>query len=184
VLTLCTLVGLLPRLAELRMVGAVRPLVASLEGAGADAAGMGYLDGYAAGWQAAGQRGDPPAVSDEELTAAAGRAYRLGAHVSEALDGLASDLAGLARTPRDALAAFAEAELGLSLDVLLGAWGKTALGPLGEHREALDAAEPDAEGLSLLGDVLRLAWRRHGLNDPTAEPDDELRARLGVDAGS
>jgi hypothetical protein len=26
--------------------------------------------------------------------------------------------------------------------------------------------------------VLRLAWRRHGLNDPTAEADDELRARF------
>jgi hypothetical protein len=37
---------------------------------------------------------------------------------------------------------------------------------------------PGAEGLSLLGDVLRLAWRCHGLNDPTAEVDDELRARF------
>jgi hypothetical protein len=45
-------------------------------------------------------------------------------------------------------------------------------------REALDVAEPDAEGLELLGDVLRLAWRRHGLNDPSAEADEELPARM------
>ena len=41
-----------------------------------------------------------------------------------------------------------------------------------------EAAEPDSEALELLGDVLRLAWRRHGLQDPTAEADDGLRARM------
>jgi hypothetical protein len=49
---------------------------------------------------------------------------------------------------------------------------------LDEHRKALKAAEPDSDGLALLGDVLRLAWRRHGLNDPAAEADDELSARM------
>jgi hypothetical protein len=45
-------------------------------------------------------------------------------------------------------------------------------------RNVLDAAQPDAEGLELLGDVLRLAWRWHGLNDPAAEADDQLRTRI------
>ena len=178
VLTLCAMAELLPKLAKLQMVAAFRPLVAYLEGAAGDAAWMGYLDGYAAGWKAAGKRGEPPEVSDDELTAAAGRAYRLGARFSEALDGLASDLAGVARAPRDALAAFAEDVLGLTVDDLTGAWAQPALETLAKHREALDAAETDAEGVALLGDVLRLAWRRHGLNDPTAEVDDELRARF------
>ena len=66
----------------------------------------------------------------------------------------------------------------MPLDVLMGAWGATALDRLAEHAEALDAAEPAAEGLALMGDVLRLAWRRHGLNDPTAEVPDELRERF------
>ena len=66
--------------------------------------------------------------------------------------------------------------MGLSLDALLGAWGRTALDTLAEHADALDAAEPDAEGLELLMRVLGVAWRRHGLNDPTAEMDDDLRA--------
>src|SRR5215208_5432380 len=82
----------------------------------------------------------------------------------------------MARTPRDALAAFAEAELGLSLDALLGAWGRPVLDTPAEHARALDAAEPDAERLELLMRVLGVAWRRHGLNDPTAEIDDDLRA--------
>ena len=119
VLTLCAMAELLPKLAKLQMVGAFRPLVAYLEGAAGDAAWMGYLDGYAAGWKAAGKRGAPPEIPDDELSEAAGRASRLGTRFSEALDGLASDLARMARTPRDALAAFAEAELGLSLDALL-----------------------------------------------------------------
>ena len=121
VLTLCAMAELLPKLAKLQMVGAFRPLVAYLEGAAGDAAWMSYLDGYAAGWKAAGKRGAPPEVSDDELTAVAGRAYSLGSRFSEALDGLASDLAGMARTPRDALVAFAQQELGLTLDALLGA---------------------------------------------------------------
>ena len=176
VLTLCTMAELLPKLAKLQMVGAFRSLVAYLEGAARDAAWMGYLDGYAAGWKAAGKRGEPPEVSDDELTAAAGRAYRMGARFSAALDTLALDLAGMARTPRDALAAFAQEEMGLSLDALLGAWGRPALDTLAEHAEALDAAEPDAAGLELLRRVLGVAWRRHGLNDPSAEIDDDLRA--------
>lgn len=178
VLTLCTMVELLPKLAKLRMVGAVRPMVAYLEAAAEDGAAMGYLDGYAAGWRAAGKRGDPPSVPEDELTAAAARAYRLGARFSEVLDGLAGDLAGMARTPRDGLAAFAAGELGLSLDELMGAWARPAMDEIAEHRAALDAAEADAEGLALLGEVLRLAWRRHGLDDPTAELDDELRTRI------
>jgi hypothetical protein len=178
VLTLCAMVELLPKLAKLRIVGAVRPLVAYLEAAAEDGAAIGYVDGFAAGWRAAGKRGDPPSVSDDELSAAAGRAYRLGARFSELLDGLAAELAGMARTPRDALAAFAGAELGLALEDLMGAWARPALDELAEHREALEAAEPEAEALALLGDVMRLAWRRQGLNDPAAEADDELRARM------
>ena len=37
--------------------------------------------------------------------------------------------------------------------------------------------EPDPEALAFNGDVLRLAWRRHGLKDPTAEISDDLRER-------
>ena len=178
VLTLAAMVELLPKLAKLQMVDAMRPMVEYLEGAAQDAAWTGYLDGHAAGWAAAGTRGELPPVSDDELTAAADRAYRLGTRFSEVLDQLASDLAGLARTPRDALAGFAEEELGLGLDDLLGAWARPALETVAGHRDALDAAEPDADGLELIRDVLGLAWRRHGLNDRTAEPDDELRARV------
>ncbi len=58
-----------------------------------------------------------------------------------------------------------------------------ALQTLAEHAEALDAAEPDAEELARMGDVLRLAWRRHGLNDPTAEIDEELRGRYEAAMG-
>jgi hypothetical protein len=176
-LTLCTLVELLPLLAKLDMVGAFGPLVEYLEGAARDSAWMGYLDGYAAGWKAAGKRGKPPAVSDDELAAAADRAHRVGATFSEALEQVTGMLAGRARTSRDALAAFAEDELGLSLADLLAAWGGYALNRLAEHAEALDAAEPNADDLALAARVLNLAWRRHGLNDPTAEIDD-LRARF------
>lgn len=126
----------------------------------------------------AGKRGEPPPVPDDELTAATDRAYGLGTRFSALLDRVASDLAGMARTPRDALAAFAESELGLSIGDLLGAWARPALDTLAEYQDVLDATEPDAEGLALLGDVLRLAWRRNGLGDPSAEADDELRARL------
>ncbi len=178
VLVLCTLTELLSLLAKLRMVGAIRPVVEFLEGAGRDAAWLAFLDGLAVGWKAAGKRGTPPDVSDDDLTAVADRRFPIGTRFSEALDTLAATFAGLARTPRDALAGFADAELGLTLDDLLGAWGRTALGTLAKHAEALDAAEPDAEGLALMGDVLRLAWRRHGLNDPTAEVPDELRERF------
>ncbi len=178
VLTLCALVDLLPKLAKLQMVGAMRPIVEYVEGAARDAAWLAYLDGYHAGWQAAGKRGEPPDVSDDELTAVAERRAPFGDHFSEALDTLAATFAGHARTTRDALAEFAEGELELSLDDLLGAWGKTALPELAAHREALDAAEPDPEGLALSGDVLRLAWRMHGLNDQTAEISDELRERF------
>ena len=73
--------------------------------------------------------------------------------------------------------------LGEPLDVLVGAWGATALDRLAEHAEALDAAEPDAEELALMGEVLRLAWRRHGLNDTTAEVPDELRERCEAALG-
>jgi hypothetical protein len=178
VLTLCVMVELLPKLAKLRMLSAVRPLVGYLEAAVEDGAAMGYLDGLDAGWRAAGKRGRPPAVSDEELTAATDRACRLGSRFSKLLDRVEKDLAGRARTPHDALARFAEVELGLSLEDLLSAWAGPVLDELAEHREALEAAEPDAEGLQLLGDVLRLAWRRQGLHDPTDEVDDELRAKI------
>ena len=183
VLVLCTLTELLALLAKLRMVGAFRPLVEFLEGAGRDAAWLAFLDGLAVGWKAAGKRGTPPDVSDDDLTAVADRRFPIGTRFSEVLDTLAADFAGKARMPRDALAAFAETELGLSLDDLLGAWGSPALPELADHRDALDAAEPDAEGLALAGDVLRLAWRRHGLNDPTAEIDDALRERFEAAIG-
>jgi hypothetical protein len=176
-LTLCTMVELLPKLAKLQMVGALRPLVAYLEAAGEEAAWVGYLDGYAAGWKAAGKRGNPPKVGDASLTRASARAYRLGTTFSDALDRLSAELAGLAKTPRDALAAFAHDELGVAFDDLLGAWAKPAMDALAQHAEALNAAEPDAEGLELLGEVLRVAWRRHGLRDPSAEIDDNLRER-------
>jgi hypothetical protein len=178
VLTLCTLVELLPILAKLDMVAAFGPLVEYLEGAARDSASMAFLDGYAAGWKAADKRGKPPAVSDDELTAAADRACRVGAKFSEALEQVTGMLAGRARTSRDAMAAFAEDELGLSLADLLAAWGGYALNRLAEHAEALDAAEPNADDLALAGRVLNPAWRRHGLNDPTAEIDDDLRARF------
>ena len=74
------------------------------------------------------------------------------------------------------LGAPARDELGLSPDGLLDAWGRPALDTLAEHAEALDAAEPDPEGLELLMRVLGVAWRRHSLNDPTAEVDDDPRA--------
>ena len=178
VLVLCTLAELLPNLAKLQMLGAFRPLVEHLEGAGRDAAWLAYLDGLAAGWKAAGKRGKPPDVSDDDLTAVADRRYGVGTRFSELLDALAAEIAGRARTPRDALAAFAEGELGLTLDDLLGAWGQTAVPTLAEHAEALGAAEADPEALALNGDVLRLVWRHHGLNDPTAEIDDELREKF------
>jgi hypothetical protein len=177
VLTLCALVDILPKLVKLQMVGATRSLVEHLEGAGRDVAWLGYLDGYAAGWKAAGKRSDPPKIAEEDLTAVAERRYAVGTRFSETLGALGSTLAARARTPRDGLAAFAEQELGLTLDDLLGAWGKNALAQLAEHADALDAAEPDTDELALMGDVLRLAWRRHGLSDPSAEIDDELRAR-------
>jgi hypothetical protein len=178
VLTLGVLLELLPKLAKLRMVEAIRPLVAYAEAAAEDAAMTGYLDGYTAAWRAAGKRSEPPDVSDSKLTAAAGRASHLGNHFSEALDRLTVTLAISARTPRDGLAAFCRDELGVSLDDALGAWGRPALAELVEHSEALDAAEPDEQEIELLGRVLRIAWRREGLNDPTAEFDDELKAAI------
>jgi hypothetical protein len=83
----------------------------------------------------------------------------------------------MARTPGIAPPAFVKCELAMCLDVLLGAWAKPAIDALAEDAEALDAAEPDTDGLALLGETLRLPWRRHGLNDPTAEIPDELRER-------
>src|SRR3712207_3016519 len=107
-LTLSVMADLLPKLAKLQMVEAVTPMVEYLEGAATDAAWLGYLDGYAAGWKAAGKRGEPPEVPDKTLTAASRRAYRSENRFSHLLDLLATELAGQARTPRDALAAFAE----------------------------------------------------------------------------
>ena len=178
VLTLCTMVELGQKLAKLQMLDAVRPVVELLEGAASDAAWMGYLDGRADGWKAAGKRGEPPAVSDVKLTEASERAYGRGNRLSGMLERASVDLAGLARTPRDALAAFAKTEMGVALADLLGAWAPGAVETLADHAEALDAAEPDSERLDVFGEVLRRAWRRHGLNDPDAEMDDELRARI------
>ena len=87
-------------------------------------------------------------------------------------------LAEQARTPRDALADFCREELGLGIDDLLGAWAQPALAVLEEHRDALDAAEVDAPSREMLGRVLRVAWRRRGLNDPSAEIDEETRGAL------
>jgi hypothetical protein len=178
VLTLCTLTELLPKLAKLRMIRAIRPGMAFVEAAGEQAGWMGYLDGYEAGWRAAEGVGDPPPISDDELIAASERAYRLGERFSSLLDKIAADVAASARNPRDALAAFAQQRLGLSLDVLLGAWSPQASTILAEFSEALDAAEPDADELALSARVLELAWRRHGLLDSTAEADDELKAKM------
>ena len=177
-LVLLTLIELMPQLAKLRMLGALGPLVEYLEAAARDAAIGGYLEGLEAGWRSAGKRGDPPDVTDAELSAAAGRSYRQGRYFSDVLESLATDLAGSARVPRDGLAAFAEAELGLTFEDLIAAWAGPAAEEIGVHTEALDAAEADAEDLALLRDVLRVVWRREGLGDLTAEPDDELRARM------
>ncbi len=48
---------------------------------------------------------------------------------------------------------------------------------LAEHAEALDAAEADSEGLELLRDVLRVAWRMHELDDTNANMEE---LRLGT----
>ena len=178
VLTLGVLAELLPKLAKLRMVSVFREPMAFLEVAAEQAAVSGFLDGYAAGWQAAGKRGRPPAVTDNKLDAAAARAFRVGGILSEALDRLAAELAVSARTPRDGLAAFCRDDLGLTLDDVLGAWGQPARAELAEHAEALDAAQPREREIELLGRVLHIAWRREGLHDPTAEFDDELRAAV------
>ena len=177
-LTLCALVDMMPKLAKLQMLAAIRPMADYLEAAGHEAGWMGLLDGYSAGWQASGRRGGPPDVSDDDLTAAAERAYTVGARFSDVLTQIAESLAASARTTRDGLAAFATDELGLSLDVLLGAWGREALTSLAVHAEALDAAEPDADELALFVRILDLAWRRHALMDSTAEADDELKVAI------
>ncbi len=177
-LTLMILVDLLPKLAKLDMLDVFREVVPYLLGRADDAAWMSYLDGYHAGWRAAGKRGEPPEMDDDELTAAIERNARLGRTIPTVLDDVARALARSARTPHDAFAAFCTAELGLSPDEVFGAWARPSLDTLTAHREALYSAEPDAEGLELLGNVLRLAWRQRGLNDPTADVDDELRARL------
>src|SRR3982751_544533 len=101
---------------------------------------MHCVGGVGEGGRRAGKRGDPPSMSDDELTAAAARAYSLGARFSEAPDRIAAHLAGLARAPREALAAVSEGELGLSLSDLLGARARPALDELAEHRDALGAA--------------------------------------------
>ena len=145
---------------------------------------MGYLDGYMTGWRGAGRAGDPPDVSDDELTAASARAYRLTVRFSALLDQIAADIAASARSPRDSFAAFAQDTLGLSPDVLLGAWGPQAQAILAEFSDALDAAEPNADEQALSARVLDLAWRRHGLMDPTAEADDDLKAAIAAYEGS
>jgi hypothetical protein len=169
---------MLPKLGKLQMVGALRPVLDYLKAVGHDAGWRGYLDGYAAGWKAAGKRREPPDISDDDLEAAADRAYTVGTDFGDVMDQIAESLAASARTTRDGLAKFAENELGLTLDVLLGAWGGQSLAMVAEHSEALDAAEPDAENLALFARTLDVAWRRHGLMDPTAEPDTELRAAV------
>lgn len=175
VLTLCALVDLMPKLAKLQMVAAVRPLVEYLEGKSRDVAWQAYLDGFQAGWRAAGKRGKLPDVSDEDLDAASERAVSDGVHFSDVLDEIERTVAATARTTRDGLASFAEERLGLSVKVLLGAWGHSSLATVAEHAHLLDAAHVDADDLALLTCVLDLAWRKHGLNDQTAEPDEELR---------
>jgi hypothetical protein len=175
VLVLGTLAELLPLLAKLQMIAAFRPAMEFVAEVADDGAALGYVKGYAAGWQAAGKRGAPPQIADDALPRAPESIRRLLLGVA---DELARTFATSARTPRDALAAFAEAELGVPLSDLLGAWAPEALSNLAVHAEALDAAEPDPEALALYGDVLRLAWRRHGLRDRNAEPDDELRERM------
>ena len=177
VLVLSTLAELLPLLAKLQMTAAFRPAMEYVAEAADEGAGFGYFKGYAAGWKAAGKRGDPPEIDDEALPRAPESIRRL---LTGVADELVQTFATKARTSRDALAAFAQAELGMPLSDLLGAWATPAVVILAMHAEALDAAEPDPEALALYGDVLRLGWRRHGLRDRTAEPDDELRERVEV----
>jgi hypothetical protein len=188
VLTLGVLAELLPKLAKLRMVSAVQPLVAHLEATAEDSAMKGFYLGFQAGWRAAGKRTDAPDISDDALTEAAERAYRLGNHLSDVLDELTTTLATSARTPRDGLAAFCQDDLGLPLDVVLGAWGRPALAELSEYAETLDAVEPNSDEIELFGRVLRIAWRREGLHDQSAEDqsaefDDELRAAIEAACG-
>jgi hypothetical protein len=113
---------------------------------------------------------------DDDLTAAGDRAYSAGKDFGGVLDQIAASVAASARTTRDGLGAFAETELGVSVDVLFGAWGCSSLPIIAEHADALDAAEADAEGLDLFARTLDVAWRKHGLLDASVEPDDELRA--------
>jgi hypothetical protein len=178
VLTLCLLVDILPKLSKLTMVGGMRLIVEYLEGATHDAGWLGYLDGYRAGWKAAGKRGEPPDVSDDELTEAGDRAYRNDGRFSEVLDQIAASLAASARMPRDAYARFGDEVMGVPFEVLLRAWGRPVLALLDEHGAALDAAEEDAEGYALMSDVLRLAWRRNGLNLSCDGEVGDLRARF------
>jgi hypothetical protein len=166
---------LLPLLAKLQMIAAFRPAMEYVAGAADDGAAFGYFRGYTAGWKAAGKRGDPLEIADDELPRAPESIRRLLLGVA---DELVRTFATSARTPRDALGAFAEAELGVSLADLLQAWAPGACETLDMHAEALDEAEPNPEALALHGEVLRLAWRKHGLNDPDAEIDDELRERV------
>jgi len=178
VLVLGVLAELLPKLAKLRMVSAVRPLVAYLEQVAEEGAEMAYFDGYAAGWRAAGKRSKRPEIDHEKLSRKVKSTGRSIPQFSAVLDELEATLAASARTPRDGLAALCNDEMGLSLEVALGAWGRPALAELAVHAELLDAAEPDADELELFAKVLGIAWRREGLNDPTAEFDDDLREAI------
>ena len=90
-LVLLTLIELMPKLAKLRMLDALLPLVEHMEAAARDAATGAYLDGLEVGWRASGRKGTPPEVSDAELDAAAARSYRLGTYFSGVLDALGAD---------------------------------------------------------------------------------------------
>ena len=178
VLTLCALVDLMPKLAKLQMVAALRPLVEHLERKLRDAAWLGYLNGYTAGWQAAGRRGEPPTIADDDLDAAAKRVLPDSICFSDVLDEIERAVAASARVPRDGLATFAEERLGLSFDVLLDAWGHRSAETVAAHADVLNAAPVDHDKIQLHLRVLDLAWRKHGLLDRSVEPDDDLREAI------
>jgi hypothetical protein len=189
-LTKAVMLELLPKLAKLRVVEALRPVGECLGDIAANRASTAYLDGFEAGaraaWAQAGRNGSLPELhADEgELAAAAARAAELWATHERNLDLLADDLAADARAPWEAFGRFCREQLGLPPEVLVAAWARPALVNLDDFAAALDAAEPDAAAVETLADVLCCAWRRRALGDETAEIGEDTRAALEADGTS